>query len=1037
MAGRALAGPAAAFLALTLMLVRADAQSRHDPRDSASSSASPLADQRRSVRRAPSADIPSPPRAAEHKHQRSGRQADAYRTAYRLLQTGRYEDVLDRTADARQSAILIVRFRALRALGRYAQAIGEVSAVLSRSDAIGSHERAALLAERARLLMETGQLVPAMRDARAAVEHDPEQPLARFVRARVLAETGRIAEAAEAFRWFVRFYNRVQPTDAETLIWVARGAATYARWRHVSQIFHFCVNTLCSDILSADPLAWEAHWICGSLLLEKYNRAQAIPELQRALAVNPRAVEVFVALARDAFDRREFDRAARYARDALKIRSGNPAAWELIGDLALAAGDHAQARNAFCNALKTNPRSQSALAGWVAAELLRRGSTTGFRMPESLARWLETSRPEVDRERLPVSVEQLRAAFPVEHTVERPGDSFVPAAVVQSQLHRNPRSAVFLTRLGEHLEGHRRFAAAAACYREAILRMPEHAPPLVALGLLAMQVGRFDAARPILDAAFEADPFHVRVANIRKVLGRLESYRRHRTAHFVVYHAPRERLLAECAAEYLEAVYPELTGRFGFEPRTPTQIEIYADGQGQTAHEWFSARMVGLPWIQTIGASTGLVIAMASPQSGRGFNWGRVLRHEFVHVITLQQTDFRMPHWFTEALAVREEIHGGYAEPGEWMEILERRLRAGTLFPLRGLDRGFQRPRGPGDWTLAYCQSYLLARFLEQRHGPLLLSELIEASRKGFGVFDALERRTGGAPAELTRRYVGWIDRIVHRRPPSIVPRVNSGLDSDAALASDDPQQLSEAAYALLQRGEFARARSVATRATQSAGRRPWLASYVLARLESRAGDLDAAIGRLERMAVTDPVPPVIDLLAGLYRRRGDSDAALRWYRRGLERFPDMLSWHRALAALLIEQGRETDELYRSLQFIAGRQADSRSVPRKLLQMALQRNDDSNAVRFAWRSLFVDVKHAPAHRVLALDAARNDDVTKALRFWKRANAVGDPGDIDWQWTLAETLRERGHLAAARSIAAEILVHAPQHAPAAQLLRQTP
>ena len=37
----------------------------------------------------------------------------------------------------------------------------------------------------------------------------------------------------------------------------------------------------------------------------------------------------------------------------------------------------------------------------------------------------------------------------------------------------------------------------------------------------------------------------------------------------------------------------------------------------------------------------------------------RLLSHELVHVITLQQTHFNIPHWFTEGLAVHEIITDG------------------------------------------------------------------------------------------------------------------------------------------------------------------------------------------------------------------------------------------------------------------------------------------------------------------------------------------------------------------------------------------
>ena len=54
---------------------------------------------------------------------------------------------------------------------------------------------------------------------------------------------------------------------------------------------------------------------------------------------------------------------------------------------------------------------------------------------------------------------------------------------------------------------------------------------------------------------------------------------------------------------------------------------------------------MGLPYVGTVAACTGRVIAMASPNDVRSkYNWARVLRHEFVHVVNLQQTSFNIPH---------------------------------------------------------------------------------------------------------------------------------------------------------------------------------------------------------------------------------------------------------------------------------------------------------------------------------------------------------------------------------------------------------
>ena len=75
-----------------------------------------------------------------------------------------------------------------------------------------------------------------------------------------------------------------------------------------------------------------------------------------------------------------------------------------------------------------------------------------------------------------------------------------------------------------------------------------------------------------------------------------------------------------------------------------------------------------------------------------------------MHVLNLQQTAFLVPHWFTESLAVRNEL-GGY--PADWDRILAKHVAEEKLFDLASISHGFIRPGNSKRWTLAYFQAYL------------------------------------------------------------------------------------------------------------------------------------------------------------------------------------------------------------------------------------------------------------------------------------------------------------------------------------------
>ena len=68
------------------------------------------------------------------------------------------------------------------------------------------------------------------------------------------------------------------------------------------------------------------------------------------------------------------------------------------------------------------------------------------------------------------------------------------------------------------------------------------------------------------------------------------------------------KILGEYMAEYLEEVYPELVELYGYEPPQRSVFEIYNNAKGLDRASMVQCENVGLPWIQTIGASTGMML---------------------------------------------------------------------------------------------------------------------------------------------------------------------------------------------------------------------------------------------------------------------------------------------------------------------------------------------------------------------------------------------------------------------------------------------
>ena len=144
------------------------------------------------------------------------------------------------------------------------------------------------------------------------------------------------------------------------------------------------------------------------------------------------------------------------------------------------------------------------------------------------------------------------------------------------------------------------------------------------------------------------------------------------------------------------------------------------------------------------------------------FNWARVLTHELVHVITLQQTEFNIPHWYTEALAVESE---GFPRPQEWNRMLLERVPGRKLLNLDTINLGFIRPKEPEDRQMAYCQAQLYARYMLKRFGDDALIKMLMAYRRGLTTDRAIDDCFHVAKADFEKGYLAYLDEVVEDDP--------------------------------------------------------------------------------------------------------------------------------------------------------------------------------------------------------------------------------------------------------------------------------
>ena len=869
-------------------------------------------------------------------------------------------------------------------------------------------QSAALLTKLAELHFVQGAYAAGLQRVDEALKIAPEFPLARLVRGDCLTELGQLKAADDEYRWCVRYYNRAQPTTAADLLVVGRGSAQYARWHSVSQVFKFVVNTLCPDALKDDPQCWQAYWLSGKLLLEKYNREDALPELQQALKINPRASDVLATLGEAAFQNLDLTAAAKFAERALAVNPQHIAALNLQSDLALRDGAAPRALAALEKSIKANPHEQRTIARLASVYLLVDGIPTAAELTEVLS--------HLD------NVSQIQLSQP-----SRFSQSLIDLA------KNNPHPGFGLQVLGDELQGRLRFELAEKFYRAAMAAMPLYAEPKTALGLLYMRIGKTAEARQILDQAFDADPFHVRVANMRKVIKLLDDYTTISTDHFVVrVDSQADKLLGKYLSEYLEEIYPQLTQKFGYEPPTRTQFEIFNKAKGLSAHQWFSARMTGLPWIQTIGASTGWIVALASPTgSEKSFNWAKVVKHEFVHIVTLQQTQFNCPHWFTEALAVLSEES---PRPEVWTRLLLERVPQGNLMNLDNINLGFQRPKTPLDWQMAYCQSHLYASYLIDKHGTESLHKLLKAYRDGLTTATAIEKVCGQSQAEFEKGYVAYVKEQTNKlQALDAEPQASiKELRQKREAAPADVQTAGRLAFALVSQRQTKEARQLAEATLETTPTEPFAAA-TMAVLAMRAEDTKGAMAVLEpALDRIQPNPIVLRLLAKLKLDQEEFKDAAALYELAVKLDPNNKVWLQGLGLAYGKSGA-ADKLEGVLKRLVDLDYESAGPRKKLAAMLLERKDYAQAVRYGRLALHIDVMDPEVHRVLGQAYAELKQVEQAIDEYSAVIEL-DAEDLETPLILAKLLIAANKPLLARERLEALLKAHPEMTAATALLK---
>jgi tetratricopeptide (TPR) repeat protein len=860
----------------------------------------------------------------------SAQAGGSLKDARKLLLRGNYAEAAQMYADLAKAgkdrtAATVGLSKAYENQGEYDQALRAVEDALKKAP-----ESAELLARKADLLYGRGRWDDAEAAAKAALEAKDDNFLAHWVLGQILRDRGETEKADEAFRWFIRAFNDTDITDLDDLVLVGLAALERARFHHLNDQYQFVVDEIFNEAIKKDKDYWPALYEKGRLFLEKHDKAVAHGALEKALTINPQAAEVLVAKGEVAAQGFEMRDAEDFADQALAINPRMPAALRLRADVYLFTGEVDKALKDLEKARAVNPRDEETL-GRLAAAFLAQKKDAAFQ------------------------------------------------TLVKEVEDYSTRPYVFYTELGSQLDARKAYPEAEKYFKHAIDLQPKLAAAQAALGLLYMRMGREELATKVLEEAHDADTFNVRVRNSLQVLDHLKKYTTLKTEHFHLRYDPKhDEVLAKYMARYLEQLYKEYSSLFDYRPKDPILIEVF------NKHEMFSGRVVAVPDLHTIGACTGRMIAMVSIHDTskvipKPFNWIRVIRHELVHVFNLEHTHFRVPHWFTEGLAV---THEGSAPPPNWTYMLAEKLQGDDLLNLDNILLGFIRPRSPTQWHQAYAQSQLYVEYLTKTYGDKAVGKLLAAYADGLDTPQALEKAVGVGKAEFEKGYRAFLaDRVkgvVVRSTPKAMTL--KALQEAHAKNPADVEPTARLAERYLQLGRKKDAGELADDVLRAQRDHP-LGLYVKAMILIDNRDVDVAYSLLENATGEDTRDArPLKLLGKLQFEAKKYDAAAKTFERCRKLEPYDPGWLAQLGKIYLKLDNQPKllEIFRELVKV---DPDDLLPRKRLAKHYAEAKDHAEAERYARMALEVDVLDAECQTILlvALDAQGKDDEAKALR----------------------------------------------------------
>jgi tetratricopeptide (TPR) repeat protein len=451
--------------------------------------------------------------------------------------------------------------------------------------------------------------------------------------------------------------------------------------------------------LTAAGIAW------ADLFLEKYSAQLAEQTLEEVFKVNPNDPEAHAAMAQVIVETRYDLAAVRHHLDA---------------------------------SLGLDPKNARALRVRASIEIDQNQWATATRTLDGV---LALNKDDVEAIAMKATIAWLR------------DDAKAYAAEVQRALAIDPAYAELYRIVARSAVREHRYVEAIDLEKQAVKLKPDFYEAMAGAGLGYLRLGMEKEGLEWLDKSWSGDKYNARTYNTRTLFKDTipKEYTFGTTKNFRIrYHNDEKAVLARYLEPTMERAFADMVGRYGFTPRTPLILELYADRND------YGIRTVGLPDIAALGVTFGQVITAMSPANG-DINWGMVMWHELGHIFAIQLSNSRVPRWFTEGLSEYETL---IARP-DWRRENDADLYGAvanqTLSSIGDLNQEFMQP-DVSAVVVAYYQSAVTIEYLAQTYGFPKIVEALKLFGKGKETPEVLQAITGKPLATVDAEFRKYLD---------------------------------------------------------------------------------------------------------------------------------------------------------------------------------------------------------------------------------------------------------------------------------------